>query len=243
MVLRPTRHKNRSSWRRSSQPISWLATKKLKQTQQKQTCIRNNIKLTPKLKPGLVASYDIRPGNGEDLFWLQRFINVSLTYLPEHLPTAPGPTRGTDESDAVIGCKMWQTPFHNNTAVSCQSTETVVSVHLPALHWQMNCQVFSSRNMLAQRPWPGVFQASSYSSPVSERRRTTVPVGLLRSSSRWQHSMAPAFRQLSLTCSTSLPAHHLQPSCLFSCWPQSLELSPGFHLGHHHQGGLFQTFA
>jgi len=34
-----------------------------------------------KLKLGLVASYDIGPGNGEGLFWFQRFINLSLTYL------------------------------------------------------------------------------------------------------------------------------------------------------------------
>jgi len=44
-----------------------------------------------KLKPGLVASYDIRPGNGEDLFSFWRFINLSLTYLRRHLPTyTPG---------------------------------------------------------------------------------------------------------------------------------------------------------
>ena len=34
---------------------------------------------TNKLKPDLVASYDIRPGNGEGLFLFQRFINLSLT--------------------------------------------------------------------------------------------------------------------------------------------------------------------
>jgi len=28
-----------------------------------------NIKLTQKLKPGLVASYDLRPGNGMGLSW------------------------------------------------------------------------------------------------------------------------------------------------------------------------------
>jgi len=32
-----------------------------------------------KLKPTLVASYDIRPGNGEGLFRFRRFINLSLT--------------------------------------------------------------------------------------------------------------------------------------------------------------------
>jgi len=42
---------------------------------------------TKKLKPGLVAFYDIRPGNGEGLFWFWHFINLSLTYLLRHLPT------------------------------------------------------------------------------------------------------------------------------------------------------------
>ena len=40
-----------------------------------------------KLKPGLVASYDIRPENGDGLFCFWRFINLSLTYLLRHLPT------------------------------------------------------------------------------------------------------------------------------------------------------------
>jgi len=38
---------------------------------------------TKKLKPGSVASYDIRPGNGEGLLWFRHFINV--TYLLRHL--------------------------------------------------------------------------------------------------------------------------------------------------------------
>jgi len=52
----PTGHQtqDRSFWICSSQPISWLSTKKLNQPQQKQTCIRNkiyyNIKLTQKTK-------------------------------------------------------------------------------------------------------------------------------------------------------------------------------------------------
>jgi len=40
-----------------------------------------------KLKPGLIASYDIWPGNGDGLFLFWRFINLSLTYLLSHLPT------------------------------------------------------------------------------------------------------------------------------------------------------------
>jgi len=49
-----------------------------------------------KLKPGLVASYNIRPGNGEGLSWFCRFINLSLTYF-YNLPVysrAPGQTWG-----------------------------------------------------------------------------------------------------------------------------------------------------
>ena len=34
---------DRSFWKRSSQPISWLSTEKLKQTQQKETCSHNKI--------------------------------------------------------------------------------------------------------------------------------------------------------------------------------------------------------
>jgi len=50
----------------------------------------------------LVASYDIRPGNGDDLFWTRCFINVSLTYLDTYPLTAPGPTRGKRAHDKAI---------------------------------------------------------------------------------------------------------------------------------------------
>jgi len=69
------------------------------------------------------------------------------------------------------------------------------------------------------------------------------PVRLLRFGRWCRHSAAPAFRQPSTVCSTSLPAQHLRPSGLFSCRPHSLELSPGFHPGSDHQCILFQTFA
>jgi len=55
-----------------------------------------NTKYTQKLKPGLVASYHIGPGNGEGLFWFQHFISLSLTYLDTYpLNYSPGPTWGT----------------------------------------------------------------------------------------------------------------------------------------------------
>jgi len=56
--------------------------------QKKCTTTQNKHK---KLKPGLVASYDIRPGNGEGLFWFWHFINLSVTYLFKHpLTYSPG---------------------------------------------------------------------------------------------------------------------------------------------------------
>jgi len=49
---------------------------------------------TKKLKPGLVASYNIWPGNREDLFWFWHFINLSLAFLDTYTLTySPRPTR------------------------------------------------------------------------------------------------------------------------------------------------------
>jgi len=83
---------------------------------------------------------------------------------------------------------------------------------------------------------PGVFQAGSDSSPVSERLRTAV--GLLCSGRRCRQSAAPVFCQPSTACSTSLPAQHFSVA-----GPQSLELSPRFYPGPDNQCRLFQTFA
>jgi len=61
---------------------------KLNFTRQKHTFTnQKKCTTTQKLKPGQVASYDIRPGNRDGLFLFLRFINLSLTYLLRHLPT------------------------------------------------------------------------------------------------------------------------------------------------------------
>ena len=85
-------------------PISWLGMEKPNLTlqnltftsQKKCTTTQNKHK---KLKPGLVASYDIRPGNGLGLFWFWRFINLSLTCIDTYPLTATGPTRGHTNAD------------------------------------------------------------------------------------------------------------------------------------------------
>jgi len=63
-----------------------------------------------KLKPGLVASYDVQPGNGEGLFCCWRFINLSLTYLDTYpLTYSPGTHMGQLQHDSSgdLGYQAW----------------------------------------------------------------------------------------------------------------------------------------
>jgi len=139
-------------------------------------------------------------------------------------------------------CSCWCTKDSNGQVTACFE-RCCAWRHRHLEVWPRPGSDTAWRTSLARRPWPGVFQAGSDSSPVSERPRTAVPVGLLCSGRRCRHSAAPAFRQPSTAWSTSLPAQHLRPSGLLSCRLRSLELSPGFHLRPDHQCILFQTFA
>jgi len=119
---------------------------------QKQTCICNkiyyNIKLTQKLEPGLVASYDIRPGNGEGLFWFQRFINLSLTYLDTYpLTYSPGTTRG---------------PLLLEQNLSGISGKIFLLAGYPACHTQQTQNINPNQ-------WPGFIFSSFTSQLVKER--------------------------------------------------------------------------
>jgi len=58
----------------------------------KTNILQHKINIKKKQKPGLVASYDIRPGNRESLLLFRHFINLSLTYLLKTLTYSPGPT-------------------------------------------------------------------------------------------------------------------------------------------------------
>jgi len=77
-------------------PISWLGMEKLNLKQQRHT-FTNQKKCTTtqnkhrKIKRGLVASYDIRPGNRQGLLWFWCFMNLSLTYCDTYpLTYSPG---------------------------------------------------------------------------------------------------------------------------------------------------------
>ena len=86
-----------------------------------------NTKWTQKLslKPGLVASYNIRLGNGEGLFLFQRFINLSLIYLLRHLPLTYSPGTNTGhivskmQQNAPSRC-IWLQSFHS-TVISLKT--------------------------------------------------------------------------------------------------------------------------
>jgi len=81
------------SFQNAPQANSWIGMEKLNLTHKKtykstHSPIKRNIRQHKiNTKPGLVASYDIRPGNGEGLFWFWCFINLSLTYLLRQLAT------------------------------------------------------------------------------------------------------------------------------------------------------------
>jgi len=58
-------------------PVSWLGMEDTKPNTTK-ACIRESKEMyyNTKLTPGLVTSYDIHSGNGEDLFLFPCFINL-----------------------------------------------------------------------------------------------------------------------------------------------------------------------
>jgi len=91
-VLRPTRHKiGHFGDVPQANLFTWFGKTKSDNNKSTHSPIKRNAPQqninTKQLKPGLVASYDIRPGNGEGLFLCRCFINLSFTYLLRHLPT------------------------------------------------------------------------------------------------------------------------------------------------------------
>jgi len=77
IVLRSTRHKiGHFGNVPQANLLAWYGKTKPHATRAQTNVLQHKIN-TKKLKLGLVASYDSRPGNGEGPFWFQRFINVT----------------------------------------------------------------------------------------------------------------------------------------------------------------------
>jgi len=121
--------------------------------------------------------------------------------------------------------------------MSCCSMDRRASCHSEV--WSRPGSDTVRSTALARRSRPGSLQASSGSSPVSEWPRTTVSVGALHPGLQCWHAPASAFRQPSPTCRTAFPAQHLRPSGILGCWPDGLELTPGFYPGSNEQHRLF----
>ena len=123
-------------------PISRFGMERQNLTQQsthlpiKRNILQHKINIK-NLRPGLVASYDIRPGNGEGLFWFRRFINLSLTQTLTHLLTALDPHGAWPQiteykntpraywSDPSVKCNLFSeraASFSRCTWISCSNT-------------------------------------------------------------------------------------------------------------------------
>ena len=110
-------------------PISWLGMEKTKPNtikaciHQSKKCITTQNK-RKKLKPGLVISYDIRLGNGEGLFLLQHFINLSLTYLLTYQLTYSTKTHTRPTVTEFKETKYNAESYHQHTEVRCMTSHT-----------------------------------------------------------------------------------------------------------------------
>ena len=124
-------------------------------------------------------------------------------------------------------------PFSRTTWVGRYQKDQTACYHRHSEVWSLSWP--DTARALARRSPPSSLQASSDSSPVSEihseRPRTTVSVGALHPGLQCWHAPASAYRQPSPTCTcrTAFPAQHLRPSGVLSCWPDGLELTPGFY--------------
>jgi len=104
--------------------------------------IKRNVlqhKINPKkLKPGLVASYDIQFGNGEGLFWFQRFINLSLTYWLRHLPTYLQPPDQQRARNQMKVMKCW-TSSNEQRNITDTPAQNLLQLHCN-LSWMASKQ-------------------------------------------------------------------------------------------------------
>ena len=105
-------------------------------------------------------------------------------------------------------CSCWCTKDSNGQVTAC-AERRCARRHRHSEVWLRPGSDTTWRTSLARRPQPGILQADSDSSSVSERPRTTVPVGLLRPGRQCWHSAASAFRQTSTTCILAVPRYRL----------------------------------
>jgi len=101
-----------------------------------------------KLKPGVVASYDIWPRNTEGLFWFQHFINLSFTYLLRDLTkllTVPDPHGTSVEAACLMTLNLQHTRIStkstnaSNTITTICQTKPVLAIMSMTSGDKMDC--------------------------------------------------------------------------------------------------------
>jgi len=123
-------------------PTSWLGMEKQTLTQQKHAftnqkqCTTTTQNKHKKLKPGLVTSYDIRPGNREDLFLFRHFI---ICHLLTYLDTYP----------LAYSLSQWPRPTRDSSICTCLWPWEVQYTSLQQLHHKPHVLSDSQVNILA----------------------------------------------------------------------------------------------
>jgi len=110
----------------------------------------------------------------------------------------------------------------------CTCTPVTMGLKATDAFWFMNTHVAVNTCYITPNEW------------VLERFKTAKwAVTALHPGLQCWHAAASVFCQPSPTCSATFSAKHLWPSGVLSCWPDGLELSPGFYLGSLEQHRLF----
>ena len=115
----------------------------------------------------------------------------------------------------------------------CSATMYADNVTLPAFTAAAVRRAAIDRYLLpaasAAKLWPMLRQTDGqFTSVWTAAHHHTVSIAALHPGLQCWHAPASAFRQPSPTCRTAFPAQHLRPSGVLSCWPDGLELTPGF---------------
>jgi len=126
----------------------------------------------------------------------------------------------------------------------CSATTYADNVTLPAFTAAAVRRAAIDRYLLpaasAAKLWPMLRQTDGqFTSVWTAAHHITVSIAALHPGLQCWHAPASAFRQPSPTCRTVFPAQHLRPSGVLSCWPDGLELTPGFYPGSDEQHRLF----
>jgi len=198
----PLTHNNARYTTHCMRPALWTSGLS---TQAPRAAKRPSHKINPKtLKPGLVASYDIGPGNGEGLFWFLA-LHKLVTYLIRHLPTYLQPW------DSHRACMPFSCMNNNKNKFVSSSSLSFSSMEHTVNFFCWNGLHFCSDSTLGLWTFKSLLQLSSnaYLSPTRHCQ------SIESSQQNWlqrekDHLQSPSF--CDLPTSTEGKAHTFTPA-------------------------------